>query len=92
MGTIGVPGRQTSTCCGISFLSSWNTLTLGYWVRRWLATVSVGRVVPTTAYSRKESMVSMTGFVRNLFTMRIDLTCSALVLSLFDKLAADHVG
>ena len=27
-------------------------------------------------------MVSMTGFVRNLFTMRIDLTCSTFGLSL----------
>ena len=32
-------------------------------------------------HKRKESMVSMTGFVRSLFTMRIDLTCSAYVLS-----------
>ena len=32
-------------------------------------------------HTRKESMVSMTGFVRSLFTMRIDLTCSAFVLS-----------
>jgi hypothetical protein len=30
---------------------------------------------------RKESMVSITGFVRSLFTIRIDLTCSAFVLS-----------
>ena len=36
-------------------------------------------------------MVSMTGFVRNLFTMRIDLTCSAFVLSLIDKLAGDQL-
>ena len=32
-------------------------------------------------HTRKESMVSMTGFVRSLFTMRMDLTCSAFVLS-----------
>jgi hypothetical protein len=32
-------------------------------------------------HTRKESMVSMTGFVRSLFTMRIDLTCSAFVMS-----------
>jgi hypothetical protein len=32
-------------------------------------------------HTRKESMVSMTGFVRSLFTTRIDLTCSAFVLS-----------
>ncbi len=31
-------------------------------------------------HTRKESMVSMTGFVRSLFTMRIDLTCSAFAL------------
>jgi hypothetical protein len=33
------------------------------------------------AHTRKESIVSMTGFVRSLFTMRIDLTCSAFVMS-----------
>jgi len=60
-------------------------------VRRWLAAVSVGRVVPMTTHSRKESMVSMTGFVRNLFTMRMDLACSAFVLSLTNKLAADQL-
>jgi hypothetical protein len=32
-------------------------------------------------HTRKESMVSMTGFVRSLFTMRIDLTCSAFLMS-----------
>jgi hypothetical protein len=34
-----------------------------------------------STHSRKESMVSMTGFVRSLFTMRIDLAWSAFVLS-----------
>ena len=33
-------------------------------------------------HTRKESMVSITGFVRSLFTMRIDLTCSAFAFVL----------
>ena len=52
--------------------------------------MSVTRVVLMMAYSRKVSMVSMTGFVRNLFTMRIDLTCSTFGLSLFEKVGADQ--
>ena len=58
---------------------------------RWLTAVSVGRVVPMMAHLRKESMVSTTGFVRNLFTIRMDLSCSAFVLSLTDKLAAEQL-
>lgn len=60
-------------------------------MRRWLTAVSIGRAVPIMTHSRKESMVSMTGFVRNLFTMRMDLTCSAFVLSLINKLAVDQL-
>ena len=69
-------GVQTSMSRWIFLPSSWNTRTSGYFDLMCLH-VNVSRYNATTTqktHFKKESIVSRTGFVRSLLTMRIDFT------------------